>query len=76
MIPDSDAKLRTIKVKKKGQGLFNGNKNRGKHPESDGAYVLGKRLKYAEFANHEFEKNKIRSVAGQKNHFNASELSW
>ena len=65
LIPDSDAKLRTIKVKKKRQGLFNGNKNRGKHPESDGAYVLGKRLKYAEFANHEFKKNKIRSVAGQ-----------
>jgi len=76
IITDSDAKLRTIKVKKKGHGLFNGNKNRGKRREGDGAYVLGKRLKYAEFANHEFEKNKIRSVVGQKNHFNTSELSW
>ncbi len=75
IIPDSDIKLRTIRVKKKGREIFNWNKNQQRPLEGDGAYVLGKRLKHGKFTSHEFEKNKIRSVMGHKNHFNASDLS-
>jgi len=75
IIPDSDVKLRTIKVKKKGRRIFFWNKNQKRPLEGDGAYVLGKRLKHGKFTSHEFENNKIRSVMGHKNHFNASDLS-
>ncbi|GEM_PF-604995 len=74
IIPDSDVKLRTIKVKKKGRRILNWNKNQKRSLEGDGAYVLGKRLKHGKFTSHEFEKYKIRSVMGHENHFNVSDF--